>query len=317
MSFFNDDICSMKNVLEDLWLGITSIGPRILIAIIIFMAFYSVGWLLRRLFKRRLISKFDNGIVATFSGEVLFWVALIIGSLVAARALGFTGITGSILAGAGISAIIFGFAFKDILENFLAGFILAVQKPFKVGDIIEIDSYKGPVKALELRSTIMRLADGRELVTPLWWYPRLLAALPSERNRGEWIPNALIVKGILTNFTRDGLLRHEFLVGIDMDNDIEKGRNLILDYLDTIGDVLKTPAPNVLVDEITGSGVNIRILFWIFQNTSVKSDPEARGESIKSHLMRGTKDLLLANGFGLLTSVIIEQKNKDANQSHP
>jgi len=285
----------MKNVLEDLWLGITSIGPRILIAIIIFMAFYSVGWLLRRLFKRRLISKFDNGIVATFSGEVLFWVALIIGSLVAARALGFTGIAGSILAGAGISAIIFGFAFKDILENFLAGFILAVQKPFKVGDIIEIDSYKGPVKALELRSTIMRLADGRDI----------------------WIPNALIVKGILTNFTRDGLLRHEFLVGIDMDNDIEKGRNLILDYLDTISDVLKTPAPNVLVDEITGSGVNIRILFWIFQNTSVKSDPEARGESIKSHLMRGTKDLLLANGFGLLTSVIIEQKNKDANQSHP
>lgn len=276
----------MKDALNELWQGVSHIGPRLIIAILIFMTFYLIGWLLRRLFKKQLITKFDNGIAATFLGEVFFYLALIIGSLVAARALGFTGIVSSILAGAGISAIIFGFAFKDILENFLAGFILAVQKPFKVGDIIQIDSYKGPVKALELRSTIMRLADGRDI----------------------WIPNALIVKGILTNYTRDGLLRHEFTVGLDMGDEIEKARNLILDYLDSMNDVLKTPSPNVLVDEITSTGINIRVLFWIFQNTSVRADPEARGESIKSHVMRGTKDLLLSNGYGLISSLIIEQK---------
>ena len=134
----------------------------------------------------------------------------------------------------------------------------------------------------------MRLADGRDI----------------------WIPNSLIVKGVLTNYTRDGLLRHEFLLGLDMDNDVEKARNIILDYIDTVSDVLKNPAPNVLLDEITGGGVNIKILFWIFQKTSVKADPEARGESIKSHVMRGVKDSLLANDFGLLSSVIVEQKNK-------
>lgn len=285
----------MKHVLNDLWHAVASIAPRLIIAAVIFLIFYIIGSLIRKLFKKRISKNLDNSILATFSGEVLFWLALIIGSLVSARALGFTNIAGSILAGAGISALIFGFAFKDILENFLAGFILAIQKPFKVGDIIEVNSYKGPVKALELRSTLMRLADGRDI----------------------WIPNSLIVKGILTNYTRDGLLRHEFVVGIDMDNDVEQARNIILDYIDSIDDVLKKPAPNVLVDEITGSGVNIKILFWLFQKTSVKSDPEARGESIKSHIMRGTKDVLLANGFGLLTSVIIDQKNKDANQLHP
>ncbi|NEN24745.1 mechanosensitive ion channel [Cryomorpha ignava] len=285
----------MKNALNELWQAFASNAPRLLIAAVIFLIFYIIGSLLRRFFKRGVIKNLNNSIVATFSGEVLFWLSLIIGSLVAARALGFTNIAGSILAGAGISAIIFGFAFKDILENFLAGFIIAVQKPFKVGDIIEVSSYKGPVRALELRSTLMRLADGRDI----------------------WIPNSFIVKGILTNYTRDGLLRHEFIIGIDMDNDVDKARNIILDYIDTVSDVLKNPAPNVLVDEITGSGVNIKILFWIFQKTSVKSDPEARGESIKSHVMRGTKDMLLANGFGLLTSVIIEQKNKDANELHP
>ncbi len=286
----------MKKTLIDLWHSVVAVAPKLLIAAVVFLIFYVIGSLLRRMFKRRVLKTLNSSIVATFTGEVLFWLSLIIGSMVAARALGFTNIAGSILAGAGISAIIFGFAFKDILENFLAGFILAIQKPFKVGDIIAIDSFKGPVRALELRSTLMRLADGRDI----------------------WIPNALIVKGILTNYTRDGLLRQEFMVGIDMDNDVEKARNVILDYIDTLSTILKKPEPNVLMDEITGSGVNIRVLFWINQVASLtKIDPEARGESIKSAAMRGTKDVLLANGFGLLTSVIVEQKNKDANQSHP
>ena len=278
----------MKTTLIELWQAFLSVAPRLLIAVAVLFIFYIIGILLKQVFKRRLLKSMNSSIVATFTGEVLFWLSLIIGSMVAARALGFTNIAGSILAGAGLSAIIFGFAFKDILENFLAGFILAVQKPFRVGDIIEVEGYKGPVKALELRSTLMRLADGRDI----------------------WIPNSLIVKGVLTNYTRDGLLRHEFLLGLDMDNDVEKARNVILDYIDTVSDVLKNPAPNVLLDEITGSGVNIKILFWIFQKTSVKADPEARGESIKSHVMRGVKDSLLANDFGLLSSVIIEQKNK-------
>ena len=136
----------MKKTLIELWQAIVDVAPRLLIALVILTVFYLIGFLLRRLFKRRLLKSLDSSIVATFTGEALFWLALIIGSMVAARALGFTNIAGSILAGAGLSAIIFGFAFKDILENFLAGFILAVQKPFRVGDIIEVDGYKGRLR---------------------------------------------------------------------------------------------------------------------------------------------------------------------------
>lgn len=282
-------IDSIKQTLIEFWNSFLTMLPKLLLALLALVIFYLIGFLLRRLFKKTARHRRNSSIVATFSGQVLFWISILLGSLIGAHILGFSNIAGSLLAGAGISAIIFGFAFKDILENFLSGFILAVQKPFKVGDIIEVDAYKGPVQALDLRSTRMRLADGRDI----------------------WIPNALIVKGVLTNYTRDGLLRHEFLLGIDMENDVEKARNLILDYIAGIDDVLKEPAPNVLVDEITGNGVNIRILFWIFQASStVKSDPEARGESIKSHVMRGVKELLLAENFGLVSSVVIEQKKQ-------
>ena len=277
----------MKHTFNEFWHSVLTLLPKLFIAAVIFLIFYIVAYFLRWLFRKRLITKLKSSIVATFTGEVLFWIALIIGGLAALGALGFKNIAGSLLAGAGISAVIFGFAFKDILENFLAGFIIAVQKPFKVGDIIEVQSFKGPVRALELRSTQMRLADGRDI----------------------WIPNALIVKGVLTNYTRDGLLRHEFVVILNMSSDIEKARNMILDFIDSLPNVLKKPAPNVLVDEITATGVKVRILFWINQGSPrVKADPEARGESIKSHVIRGTKDVLMKNDFGLVHSVVIEQK---------
>lgn len=278
-----ESVIHTLNQLRESFIGLF---PRFLLALAAFAVFYFIGRLLRRLLRRRLARRVSNSIVATFGGAVLFWIFIGLGLLTAARVMGFTNVMGSILAGAGISAIIFGFAFKDILENFLSGFILAVQKPFKVGDIIEVQNFKGPVRALDLRSTQMRLADGRDI----------------------WIPNSMIIKGILTNYTRDGLLRHEFTLSMDMTNDVERARNLILDYIDGVEKVLNAPAPNVLVDAITGNGVDLRILFWINQKAfTIKSDPEARGESIKSHVMRGVKDLLLAEGFGLVNHVIIEK----------
>lgn len=269
---------SIKHTFFSFWHTIIGLLPKLILAFIGFMIFYIIGALLRRYFKRKLLRKVSNSIVATFTGAALFWLFVIMGLLTALRLLGFTNVMGSILAGAGISAIIFGFAFKDILENFLSGFILAIQKPFKVGDIIEVSSFKGPVRALDLRSTQMRLSDGRDI----------------------WIPNSMIIKGVLTNYTRDGLLRHEFTLTIDMKNDVDRARNIILDYIDGVDEILKTPSPNVLVDNITRSGINIRVLFWIFQKTStIQSDPLARGESIKSHVMRGVKDVLLSENFGL------------------
>lgn len=280
---------SIKHTSLYFWNIILELLPKLFLALISFAIFYIIGALLRRYFKRRLHTKASNSIVATFTGAALFWLFIIIGVLFAARILGFNNVMGGILAGAGISAIIFGFAFKDILENFLSGFILAIQKPFKVGDIIEVSGFKGPVRALDLRSTQMRLSDGRDI----------------------WIPNSMIVKGVLTNYTRDGLLRHEFLLNIDMENSVDRARNIILDYIDGVGEILKTPAPNVLVENITGNGINLRVLFWIFQKTStMKSDPLARGESIKSHVMRGVKDILLSENFGLVNTVFIEQKGK-------
>lgn len=270
---------SIEHTFFNFWKACIGLFPKLILAFLGFMIFYLIGTFLRRYFKRKIVKQASNSIVATFVGAALFWVFVIIGLVTATSFLGFNNVMGSILAGAGISAIIFGFAFKDILENFLSGIILAIQKPFKVGDIIEVQNYKGPVRELDLRSTQMRLGDGRDI----------------------WIPNAMIIKGVLTNYTRDGLLRLEFMLGIRIDNNVERARNLVLDYIDGVSEILKNPEPNVLVDTFIANGMNLRIMFWIFQSTeTIKSDPLARGESIKSHIMRGVKDVLLSENFELV-----------------
>lgn len=260
-------------------LSMAALLPKLIMALLALAFFLVVGFSLRWLIRRRIARKSTSAsIVSSFLGELTFWSLVLMGVFSALKTLGFSGLATSIVAGAGVSAIIFGFAFKDILENFLAGILLTIQKPFKLGDIIQVNGYKGPVKALELRSTHIRLADGRDI----------------------WIPNSQMVKSVLTNFTRNGLLRHEFIVSIAMKDDTEAARNAIISYLQTQQGILKNPAPNVIIEVLATSRVELKVMFWINQlNRHNIADPIAQGESIRSQMIRGTKDVLLKGGFNI------------------
>lgn len=260
--------------------------PNILSGIMVLIVFTIMGLLLRKLIRTRLTAKWKDTIVANFAGDVTKWIFIILGVIIALHFVGFGGIGSSILAGAGISAIIVGFAFKDIAENFLSGILLAVNRPFKKGDIIEMDKYKGPVRNLDLRVTHIRTADGRDI----------------------FIPNSMIVKNVLINYTKDGLIRQEFKVGLDTFDDLARAREVILAYFSKQKDVLPKPLPNMLIEEIGESSVVIKITFWvdILKTNSPKNDPNM-GELIKSRVMREIKDVLLENGFNL-PALIVEHK---------
>ena len=276
----------IKKVFVDFGNTLMESFPNILSGILVFIAFTLIGLLLRKLIKTRLTTKWKDTIVANFAGDVTKWIFIILGLIIALHFVGFGGIGSSILAGAGISAIIFGFAFKDIAENFLSGILLAVNRPFKKGDIIEIDKFKGPVKDLDLRVTHIRTADGRDI----------------------FIPNSMIVKSVLINYTKDGLIRQEFKVGLDTYDNLAKAREVVLAYFSKQKDVLPKPLPNMMVEEIGDSSVVVKIIFWvdIFKSNTPKDDSDT-GEFIKSRVMREIKDVLLENGFNL-PSLIVEHK---------
>jgi len=204
--------------------------------------------------------------------------------------MGFGGVANSLMAGAGVSAIIVGFAFKDIAENFLAGLLLLVSRPFEIGNIIEVSGAKGTVREMDIRTTHLRNIEGKDI----------------------YIPNSMIIKNPVINYTKDGLLRMDFLIGLDVPTDIAKVKKMLLEYLSKQPEVLKTPEYNVLTQNLGEFTVDVKVLFWIDVFKNKKISPSYLGETIRSRIMREIKDLLLENGYNLPSQVIEHKMYNDA-----
>lgn len=259
--------------------------PDIIVALFIFISFFFLGKMLNSIFRKRIQHRWKDKLVSSFLAQVIKWTFYLTGFIIALDVVGFGKVAASMVAGVGVSAIIFGFAFKDIAENFLAGILIALNRPFKVGDIIEIGSKKGPVKSIDLRNTHIRTVDGRDI----------------------YIPNAIMIKDVLTNYTKDGLIRLEFIVGLDQNDDLEKARDLIISYIRKQKDILKEPKPNVLTELIGVSSVDMKVFFWFDLFKGKPEEQSQIGEPLRSRVMREVKDLLLNAGFNL-PSTIIEHK---------
>src|SRR5690606_33794332 len=212
------------------------------IALGAFLLFLFAARKLRTLLNRRLIKRMDDDLLASFLANILGVMVIIVGLLVVFRIIGLTGIISGILAGAGISAFIIGFALKDIGENFLGEIILAFKRPFRVGDIVDVSGIKGQVLKLNLRDTQLKTGDGQDI----------------------FIPNALIIKNPLINFTIDGFLRYDFTIGLDYGSDYEAAMQLIREEIVDVPGVLKDEKkPTVWVNDLAESTLNLQVTFWI------------------------------------------------------
>ena len=256
---------------EEFWTSIITKLPNFLISLLVLVVFVVIGNLLYRFFRAKMQLRWKDSIIAAFLGEFVKWTFYVIGITFAMFNLGWGGAASSLLAGAGVTAIIIGFAFKDIAENFLAGILLTLSRPFVIGDIIEVSGVKGPAVHLDLRSTRIRTADGRDI----------------------FIPNSMVIKNIFINYTRDGFLRLDFLVVFNKTDDIEKGRELIIAHLKKQPDILQVPSPNVEVQSIHENMIPAKVMFWTDIFNTSKQEQQLLGEHVKSRMMREIKDLLL------------------------
>jgi small-conductance mechanosensitive channel len=218
-------------------------SPAILIGLILLILFTFIGYGLRALIKRRLSKSTHDPLLIIFIGRVVLLTMIIIGLVIFLNQLGLGAAAGGVLAGAGVSALILGFAFKDIGENFIAGFFLAFSRGFNIGDVIEVQGLKGKVTALSLRNTHLRTFDGKDV----------------------FIPNALLIKNPLLNYTRDGLLRYDFMIGLDYGANISEAATLIMKILESETRIEhhEDLKPFILLEEFSTSTVNIRIFYWV------------------------------------------------------
>lgn len=230
--------------------------PLLLLALLAVVLFWLAGsWLSNR---SALLRRLGLSELATNLG--MRFVRLIvtsIGILIALELLDATALVSAMLGVAGVIGIALGFAFRNIVENYLAGVLLSTRNPFAIGDFIQVDNFTGKVMRLTSRDTVLMTLDGNHLR----------------------IPNSQIITSPMTNFSRNPLRRFEFAVGVSVDLDLLYVRQLAIATLQGMPGILAEPRPRVLVLELGDSAVTVRVLAWIDQRET--DFLKARSEAIR------------------------------------
>ena len=230
--------------------------PLLLLALIIIVLFAQLGaWLARRSIwlKRLGLSELTSNLGMRFVRLVITGI----GVLIALELLDATALVSAALGIAGVIGIALGFAFRNIVENYLAGVLLSTRNPFAVGDQIQVGEFTGSVVRLTSRDTVLMTYDGNHLR----------------------IPNSDIITSALTNFSRNPLRRFGFKVGVSVELDLVSVRQLGITTLVNMPGILKDPLPRCLVTELGDSTVLLQFYAWIDQTHT--DFLKARSEGIR------------------------------------
>ncbi len=250
MAFDFDDV--VQRLLEQAYRILASL-PMVLVAIVIVcVAWLLGGWLARRAGLRRLAGK--NPFLQDLLRSGVKMLVLLGGFLVALEILNATAIVGAVLGTAGVLGVALGFAFKDILENYLAGILMSLRQPFSPKDHVVIDGNEGVIIALTSRATILMTLDGNHLR----------------------LPNAMVFRSVILNYTRNPNRRFEFDIGVGVQEDLIAAQNLGIEELENMAGVLADPPPRVVIVGLGDSNVQVRFYGWVDQRdhefAAVKSE---------------------------------------------
>jgi len=216
--------------------------PLLLVATGMVVGFAWFGrWLAGRLYLLRWGS--ENPYLDSLLRRGVRLAMLLVGVLIALDLLGATALVGAVLGSAGVLGIMLGFAFRDIAENHLAGVLLSLRRPFAPGDHIMLDGHEGKVISLNSRATILMTMDGNHLR----------------------LPNAMVFKGVLLNYTRNPLRRLKFTLGIGTGEDLTAVRRLGVETLRRIPAIATEPEPRATIQSVGDSSVLIDFFAWVDQ----------------------------------------------------
>ena len=245
--------------------------PYLVVASVVYALFYVTAKNVRRLVSRLSDRRRKHRNVGLVLGRLAEGALLLLGVLVALVIALPSFKPAQLIQLLGISSVAIGFAFRDILQNFLAGILILLTEPFRIGDQIVVGGFEGTVENIETRATLLRTYDGRRVV----------------------IPNATLFTDSVTVNTAFEKRRLEYDVGIGYGDELEKARAVILETLGELEGVLKDPPPEALVVDLAASSVTVRARWWIA--------PPRRAEALAStdRVLTALKRKLSAHGIDL------------------
>ncbi|WP_339836840.1 mechanosensitive ion channel domain-containing protein [uncultured Flavobacterium sp.] len=255
-------------------------APAFLIGLVVLIVGFTIANFGKKFTQNKIKSKVKNTLSGLFIAQIISGIIKTITIVFFLDFIGFQDITTKILAGAGILTFVIGFAFKDIGEYFLAGMLLAFKSPFKENDLIETENVIGYVKELRIRETIIKTTDGKDV----------------------FVPNSQILKSPLINYTIDGFLRNEFMLGLDYSSDLSKAIQVIIESVSKAeGVLLGAKKPTVVIDEFAASTINIKVFFWL---DTFKGASKSYHLAIRTQVMKNVLEALTENEFSLPYNII-------------
>ncbi|MBD2387028.1 mechanosensitive ion channel family protein [Cylindrospermum sp. FACHB-282] len=237
----NAEITAVWDKVQVMINGFIMLLPNIILALIVFTLFVVVGRAIKRLVKRLTRHHRYARNLGMVLGRLAQGITILVGLFVSLSIVIPSLKAGDLVQLLGISGVAIGFAFRDILQNFLAGILILLTEPFQIDDQIVFKGFEGTVENIQTRATTIRTYDGRRIVIP----------------NSELFTNSVTVNTAFEN------RRLEYDIGVGYGDDIDRTKQLMLEAMHGVDVVLKDPAPDVLVMELAESTVNIRIRWWI------------------------------------------------------
>jgi small conductance mechanosensitive channel len=243
--------------------------PRLAAAVVVLVIMYFVAKGVRALIVRAARRDGAHAVLEQAVGRIVQALVVLIGLLLA-MTVAFPSFTaGNLVSSLGIGGVAIGFAFKDIFQNFLAGLLLLVTKPFNVGDEIRFKEYEGIVEDIQTRATYLRTSDHRRVV----------------------IPNSDLFINSVTVNTATPKLRIQTDVRISYADDVDRAKQILSAIMAAAKGIDPDPKADVIVAELAPTWVLLRARWWV--------DPRVSSAAIQDVLLSEAKKQLQAAGMKL------------------
>lgn len=212
---------------------------KILVALIIFLIGQMIAKILSRIVGRVLSHTKLDRILVEFIQSLLYALLLVFVSVAALDKLGVN--TNSVIAVLGAAGLAIGLALQGSLQNFAAGFMLLIFRPFKSGDFVEAAGTSGVIEKIGIFSTTMHTGDNKEVI----------------------IPNGSIYSSNIVNYSKRATRRIDMVFSIGYGDDIRLAREVIDNIIKEEARVLPDPTPLIAVGELGASSVNFFVRPWV------------------------------------------------------
>lgn len=240
-AFFDSIVNRLLEIFDPQTLGnkFGEVLAGLIVGLIVVAVFVLMERIVRRISAPVIARSSLDETAQSFVHTIIRYTIIIIGSLAALSSIGIN--IDSLLASIGIAGVTIGFAARDAFSNLISGLLIFLDRPFVIGDLVEVGENYGYVDQITLRSTRIITSDGKMLA----------------------VPNNEMINQTVASYTNFPNLRLDISVTVGVEENIEHVRQLLLDIVRGNEDFLEKPAPRVVVTALNDYNVALELQTWL------------------------------------------------------